>query len=374
MFEYTPIRKKPTTQTNIYYNDKNIDKLIELEQYNVALEYINDTIEANNNSYDIDHNLQEKLEFTKQHIVALISNTDNTTDIESLVDYLNSKISFNDAEKTIVELLNHNPSMVYRLLDYHGPIFNFDSLVKIIPKNYYDRKNIINLLYTYGEKIIYNIEIPDSFSDDAYVDIIFNIFKFHVEKNSSGDYMDIDMDEYLAVFSNVLNENIVNKLLDLIHTNYDASILNYDNNGLFYWDYLCEINCTWITYDIILKATKLGNPIHGLYSKYITKEIVLAAYKFNDNIYAQEGFFDAKWFDEMYLQDAMNISRKVLQMLSLPIDEINKLIIMYPDTIEYLKTVNYDMCYKAYKKHGDSCVKFMPENIAKLFKRKFHNS
>jgi len=77
MCDYTSINKKTLTYSNVDYLDEAVNKLISSEQYKIALEYVDDAIEKNNNSYIVDKNLQEKFNFTKQNLIKLINTNDN---------------------------------------------------------------------------------------------------------------------------------------------------------------------------------------------------------------------------------------------------------------------------------------------------------
>jgi len=380
MCEYTSLNKKQAISTDICYIDKTIDKLLMNGQTKIALEYIDEIIGINNNSYSVNTQLMEKLNFTKERISKLNNNKKkpklqlpyNVYDINSVIEYINgNKLTCKD-KKTIVEsILTHNESLMHELVKYEEA-YRF---IGYMPSKYITKDFVITGLEKNIE-YFFKINIPSTLSDDDYIDILYTIFHMYLRRYDN--YDDTLLHHYMEKLYDFTNKNIITKFFDKIEIDcekhrYLIKFWFFDFESIFdsddddsYDDDSDDYGYDWLTSDIILRAVKLGQNIDFLPESHITKEIVLASLAFDiDNINRIKN----EWFTDMsFVNEVLQYTRAIIRELKLTDEQITNLIVSYKDTIEYLPDINYDMCYKAYKIHGDSCVKYMPRNIRKLFK------
>jgi len=376
MCEYTSINKNQAVTTDICYIDKTIDKLLLNGQTKIALEYIDEIMEINNNSCSINTQLLEKLNFTKERINKLnaktkLQSTYNVYDINSVIEYIyNNNLTCKDKKPIIESILTHNESLMHKFVKCKEAY----NIIKYIPSEYITKDIIVKYLEM-NVNNIFKINIPSTLSDDDYIEIMYTIYCNYLHSyDEANDRLLWDYMKKLYVFT---NKNIITKFFDKLEINYkkrrtyiqcyffdfysiEDSIYDSDNDNNNSYD--------WLTSDIILRAVKLGQDVMFLPEHHVTKETVLAYLKFN-NGHRSTDCIKNKWLTDMsFVDEVLQYTREIICKLKLTDEQIINLIVSYKDTIKYLPDINYDMCYKAYKIHGDSCVIYMPYNIRKLFK------
>jgi len=392
MCEYTSPNKKQTMTTDICYIDKTIDKLLMNGQTKIALEYIDEIMEINNNSYSINTQLLEKLSFTKERINKLNYNTKEKTkcqlpynvyDINSIIEYINdneNKLTDKNKKNIVESILTHNELLMYELVK-HIEVYE---IIEYIPSKYITKDFIIAYLEEYyGD--LFKINIPSTLSDDDYVEIMCTIFHIYSRCYDAMECDNILLHHYMEKLYDFTNKNIIAKFfdeieIDCVEHEYRIKFWFFDFESVFDSDNDMDnddmddddmdndndnSSYDWLTNDIILRAVKLGQNIKYLPKSHITKNILLASLSFDINNISR--IKDEWLIDGDFVEDVLRYTREIINKLKLTDEQINKLIVSYNNTIKYLPNINYDMCYRAYKKHGDTCVKYMPKNLRKLF-------
>jgi len=287
-------------------------------------------------------------------------------DIGSIIQYLNLS-SCVGIKKCTQDVINNNPTMINNLLENFTLIrkLRLTTFIEHVPGNFYTKSNIVSIIMTHGTNYIDMIDIPETLLDDDYVEILMALVTGNIHEYETCGYEDsehVELFKWIKRFGKLINANVLNKLLDKLIEFLDKN--NYSEYKIMTFDWNKKYD--WITTDIILKAVKIGQSILDMPDEYVTKEIVLEAYKIDYDVIIY--VFHEEWFnDEKYMHDIISVSRNCLKHFHFSDEIINKLIILYPDTIAFVKNVDYNSCYKAYKQHGVMCVKYMPKKFHDLF-------
>jgi len=201
--------------------------------------------------------------------------------------------------------------------------------------------------------------------DDIYVNEMHKSFKLYWKERKTSQHTLYDV---MRKYYKSINRNIITKFLDIITTKKLVSQVNKKYFHIFNFDEMFQdsYDYNWLTYNIILMAIKIGQSINHLPERYITHELICIAVESNsDNIrHVPKKLLE----NQVLIKLLIEHTRSIIPELELTNEYIDELIKLYPDTIKFLKNIDYDKCQKSYLYHGKKCIKYIPDEYKHIIK------
>lgn len=359
--EYTMndnVKRQLMSESNITAINTIINELVTKNNFALALEYINEQLKTLDDIHSNDNDLINKLIFTKTKISQLIGNNYDVLMTDAYIKQLYSN-------KNNTELRN----IIYNLIQYISPklkdnwkkTLNLKPIFSNIPTCIIDN-DFINFIMSLNPLLTNYIENIPVLTQEQYYEIMISEFDYLNDNKSTGSYQECHIMD--VIFKDHVYDNVTEKT-------FIRFLLNIPYDLKFQYTYIPEniSKKQWMTPLCLAHLIQCHQKFDRIPQYCFDKDIIKLAFRYDyKQMCFEYKFLESKFRDDPeIIQYVLYLSREILGEYEFIQDVLNYAFEKYPDTIKYMKNVDYDMCYKAYTIHGDTCVDSMPDNLRKIF-------